>query len=106
MIIRRTIPRIMPHLEGFVLILIFAFAAYLRLANLADNPGWYTDEGANLLMAQELSEGRMQYMAIHRSILLFARMPLFEWMLAGLLRCVGDGRPVPLNSRWPSPQRD
>ena len=28
-------------LEGLLLVAIVAFAAYLRLANLRDNPGWY-----------------------------------------------------------------
>jgi 4-amino-4-deoxy-L-arabinose transferase-like glycosyltransferase len=91
MSVRRIVPRIVPYLEGGLFLLILALAAYLRLANLADNPGWYTDEGANLMMAQSLAEGRVQYMAINRSILLFARMPLFEGMLAALLRVFGGG---------------
>jgi hypothetical protein len=89
--VQRIFPRIAAYLEGVLLLLILALAAYLRLANLADNPGWYTDEGANLMMAQSLAEGGVRYMAVNRSILLFARMPLFECLLAGLLRTVGGG---------------
>ncbi len=35
-------------LELAALFVILALAAYLRLANLAANPGWYTDEGTHL----------------------------------------------------------
>ena len=59
-------------------------AAYLRLANIGLNPGWYTDEATHLLIAQQLLNGRFQYLAINQSILLFARLPLFEWLLAGI----------------------
>ncbi len=72
------------------LVLILGLAAYLRLANLAHNPGWYTDEGTQLNIAQNLLRGRVQYLAIDQSTLLFARLPLFEFALAGVLG-VGDG---------------
>jgi len=79
------------RLEIAALLLILALAAYLRLANRADNPGWYADEGTHLDIAQNLLHGRIQYLAISRSTLLFAKMPLFEILLAGLLHAVGGG---------------
>jgi hypothetical protein len=72
------------------LFLILALAAYLRLANQPDNPGWYTDEGTHLDIARHLLHGRTQYMAVNQSTLLFAKLPLFELCLAGLLR-IWDG---------------
>lgn len=77
--------------EALTLILILALAACLRLANLAHNPGWYTDEATHLDIAQHLLRGPTQYLAITQSVLLFGRMPLFEWLLAGALALGGDG---------------
>lgn len=78
--------------EAIILLLILLLAAYLRLANHTDNPGWYTDEGTHLDIAQNLLRGRTQYLAINRSTLLFAKLPLFEVLLAGLLGLgVGGG---------------
>ncbi|MBN1813087.1 MAG: glycosyltransferase family 39 protein [Anaerolineae bacterium] len=71
--------------------LIIALAAYLRLTNVADNPGWYTDEGTHLDIAQNLLSGRAQYLAINQSTLMFAKLPLFELLLAGLLGTFGGG---------------
>lgn len=76
--------------EVVALCLILALAAYLRLANVIDNPGWYTDEGAHLDIAQNLLRGRVQYLAITQSTLMFAKLPLFELLLAGLLGSVGQ----------------
>ncbi|MBN2392532.1 MAG: glycosyltransferase family 39 protein [Anaerolineae bacterium] len=70
---------------------ILCFAAYVRLENVASTPGWYTDEGTHILIAQNLIRGRVQYMAIDQSWLLFGRMPLFEWLLAGIFRWSGVG---------------
>ena len=67
-----------------LLLVPMGLAAYLRLANIGLNPGWYTDEATHLLIAQQLLNGRLQYLAINQSILLFARLPLFEWLLAGI----------------------
>jgi 4-amino-4-deoxy-L-arabinose transferase-like glycosyltransferase len=58
-------------------------AAYLRLANVAANPGWYTDEGTHLDIARHLLRGEVQYLAVNQSWLLFSRLPLFEWLLSG-----------------------
>ncbi len=77
-------------LEVTTLLAILALAAYLRLANLRDNPGWYTDEATHLDIALHLLRGQTQYLAINQSTLLFARLPLFEWMLAGLLALGGE----------------
>jgi 4-amino-4-deoxy-L-arabinose transferase-like glycosyltransferase len=78
-------------LEIIALCLILALAAYLRLANVSDNPGWYTDEGTHLDIAQNLLRGRVQYLAIDQSTLMFAKLPLFELLLAGLLGTIGGG---------------
>jgi hypothetical protein len=78
-------------LEIAAFCLILALAAYLRLANVADNPGWYTDEGTHLDIAQNLLHGRVQYLAINQSTVMFAKLPLFELLLAGLLHVFGGG---------------
>jgi hypothetical protein len=63
---------------------VLGLAGYIRLGHIGDNPGWYTDEATHLLIAQQLLNGRSQYLAINQSTLLFARLPLFEWLLAGI----------------------
>jgi len=78
-------------LEIIALCFILTLAAYLRLANVADNPAWYTDEGTHLDIAQNLLRGRVQYLAITQSTLMFAKLPPFELLLAGLLGAVGGG---------------
>ncbi len=78
-------------LEAAALLAILALAAYLRLANVAHNPGWYTDEGTHLDIAYNLLRGEMRYMAINQSTFLFAKLPLFELVLAGLLDLAGGG---------------
>lgn len=77
--------------EKLCVLLILVLAAYLRLTHLAHNPGWYTDEATHLNIAQHLLRGQTQYLAISQSFLLFGRMPLFEWLLAGALALGGDG---------------
>jgi hypothetical protein len=69
--------------------LILTLAAWYRLARVADNPGWFADEGTHLLIARQLAQGRIQYMAISQSTLLFAKLPLFDGLLALLFRIVG-----------------
>ena len=71
-------------------LLILGLTAYVRLAHRADNPGWYTDEGTHLAIAQQLLQGRVQYLALNQSTLLAGRLPLFDLLLAGLLRVGGD----------------
>jgi hypothetical protein len=79
------------------LFLILALAAYLRLANHADNPGWYTDEGTHLAIAGQLLRGRIQYLAVNQSTLsrtisrrtaspsirVFRRRALWSWTTSG-----------------------
>jgi 4-amino-4-deoxy-L-arabinose transferase-like glycosyltransferase len=71
-------------LERLALLLILLLAAYLRLANVRDNPGWYTDEATHVDIAQHLLHGRVQYLALTQSTLLVSRPPLFHLMLAPL----------------------
>jgi len=63
---------------------ILIISSYLRFANLAENPGWYSDEGTTVEIAKNLLEGRIQYLAINQSTLLVAKMPLFPAILAGV----------------------
>lgn len=76
-------------LEVTALIFILTLAAYLRLANVAANPAWFTDEGTHLVIARYLLQGRVQYLAVNQSWLLFSRLPLFEVLLAVLARFNG-----------------
>src|SRR5512135_2659950 len=70
-------------LEPLAVAVILLLASYLRLANVAVNPAWYTDEGPHLDIARHMLQGRMQYLAINQSWLLFSRLPLFEILLSG-----------------------
>jgi 4-amino-4-deoxy-L-arabinose transferase-like glycosyltransferase len=70
-------------LEPLAVALTLLLAAYLRLANVAVNPAWYTDEGTHLDIARHLLQGQVQYLAINQSWLLFSRLPLFEILLSG-----------------------
>ncbi len=72
------------------MLLILALAAYLRLTNLPENPGWYTDETTHIDIARHLLHGRVQYLAINQSMLLVGRPPLFHVLLAGLFGLFGE----------------
>jgi 4-amino-4-deoxy-L-arabinose transferase-like glycosyltransferase len=76
-------------LEIFILVFILALAAYFRLTNLPNNPGWYTDETTHVDIARHLLHGRVQYLAINQSMMLVGRPPLFHLLLAGLFRLFG-----------------
>jgi 4-amino-4-deoxy-L-arabinose transferase-like glycosyltransferase len=78
------------HWEALAVIAILLLAAYLRLVNVGHNPGWYTDEGTHLDIARHYRQGRIQYLAINQSVLLFAKLPLFELLVAGLLALLDD----------------
>jgi 4-amino-4-deoxy-L-arabinose transferase-like glycosyltransferase len=78
-------------LEAIALLAILGLAAYLRLANHVNTPGWHSDEGTIVNIADNLLHGRMQYLAITQSTLISARMPLFPALLAGLSVFLGDG---------------
>jgi hypothetical protein len=74
------IPQVIAELT--LLSILLVFAAYLRLHNVTDNPGWYTDETTHIDIARHLQNGEMRYMVINDSTLLFARLPLFYLLLA------------------------
>lgn len=69
--------------------MLVGLAAYLRLANVDQTPGWYTDEGTHLDIARHILQGETRYLAITQSTILFAKFPLFEWLLAGSIQLVG-----------------
>src|SRR4030067_2434698 len=68
--------------EALALLLVLAAAGYLRFTHLAENPGWYSDEGTIDDIAQNMAEGKVQYLALGRSTLLAARLPLMPWLLS------------------------
>jgi 4-amino-4-deoxy-L-arabinose transferase-like glycosyltransferase len=78
-------------LEALLLLLILLLAAYLRLHQVSTNPGWYTDETTHIDIARHLLNGENRYLAIQHSTLLFARLPLFEYLLAATFKLFGDG---------------
>src|SRR3989304_3863128 len=80
--------------EGGILLLILGLSAYLRLENLVENPGWYSDEGTLLNIAHYLLQGDVRYLVINQSTLLVARLPLFPLILAGISRFFGEGMEV------------
>jgi 4-amino-4-deoxy-L-arabinose transferase-like glycosyltransferase len=82
--------------EWLLVLLTIALAATLRLANVADTPGWYTDEGTHLAIALSSRivqgpSGGVRYLAITDSTLLFAKLPGFECLLALALRLWPNG---------------
>ena len=68
--------------EALALLLVLAAAGYLRFTHLAENPGWYSDEGTIADIAQNMAEGKVQYLALGHSTLLAARLPLMPWLLS------------------------
>lgn len=75
--------------EGCALLLILALAGYLRLSNLRTNPGWFTDEATHLDIARHMLTGQVRYLAVENSTLYFAKLPLFDTLLAGAIRLFG-----------------
>ena len=49
---------------NLIFLLIISLSAFLRFWNISDNPYWYPDEGANLNIAWNLINGRMQMFAV------------------------------------------
>jgi hypothetical protein len=80
-------------LEGGAVLLVLFLAAYLRLAYAAANPGWYSDEGTLVNIAQNMMRGRIQDYALTRSTLLTARLPLFAYFASLWFRVVEPGIP-------------
>ena len=75
--------------ELSALVLILCLAAYLRLANVTENPAWYSDEGTEVNIAAHWLNGDMQYLAINQSTLIAARLPLFPLLLSGVFHVTG-----------------
>ncbi|HLY25246.1 MAG TPA: glycosyltransferase family 39 protein [Aggregatilineales bacterium] len=76
--------------ETLALALILLTAGYLRLQNVGQNPGWYSDEGTNLDVASHLAHEQVQYMALGQSTLLVSRLPIFETLLELAVRLWGE----------------
>ena len=71
------------------IVAIILLALYLRWENVGADPDWYTDEGTHLEIARHWLNGEQRYLAIGQSTLLFAKLPLFEWVLAGFIAVFG-----------------
>jgi hypothetical protein len=78
-------------LEATAITAVLALALTLRTINLIENPGWFTDEATHVEIARNLLAGEVRYLAVQGSWLLFARLPLFELVLAALMRMGLDG---------------
>lgn len=76
--------------EVILLVIILLLAAYLRLTNVAENPGWYTDETTHIDIANHRLAGETQYMLIKDSTLMFGRLPLFHILLASYFQLSGN----------------
>ena len=86
-----TVPPVALYItEGFLLLIILVLAAYLRLTNVAENPGWYTDETTHIDIANHRLAGETQYMLIKDSTLMFGRLPLFHILLATYFQFSGN----------------
>lgn len=68
---------------------IIALAAYLRFVNLSVNPGWYPDEGSDLNISYNLLQGNLQYFSVRGTLLVAARMPLYNLLLAFAIQQFG-----------------
>jgi len=78
------------YLELVLLFMILSLASFLRIKNLDSMPGWYSDEGTLVEIAQNINRGKRQYLGITKSNLIAARMPLFPILLAGLFNLFGS----------------
>ncbi len=76
--------------EPLGLALLLTVAGYLRFTNLQSNPGWYSDEGTLADITRHLTQGKVQYLAINRSTLLAARLPLAPLLASALTRPGGS----------------
>jgi len=68
--------------DTLFLAVLLLVGAYLRLANLADNPGWDGDEGYNLNIAANLLAGHAQMFAMRYA---FVQHPPFFYLLGALV---------------------
>ena len=76
--------------EIAVLLAILAVAAFLRIYQNGVTPGWYNDEGTVINIANNLNQGRLEYLGIEGSLLIAARQPLFVYLLALIFRIFGS----------------
>lgn len=74
-----------------ILLGILTLAAYLRIYHNGLTPGWYNDEGTVINIAQNLIQGRFEYLGIQQSVLIAGRPPLFIWILSIAFRIFGEG---------------
>lgn len=87
MILIRRLPRPPQWLEYAVLVVILCTALWLRVYRLAELPyGPYYDEGANVILAGEISTGRYLPVFIEPYT---GKEVLFFYLAAGLMRLVG-----------------
>ena len=75
--------------EFLLIAAIILLAAWLRFYNLRSSPGWYSDEGSFINVAENLSAGKSQYFAIQGSTLLVGRLPLFMIVMSWLFNLFG-----------------
>lgn len=76
--------------EFAALLVILELATFLRLANVENIPGWYTDEATHIDISSHLSQGEVRYMLVTQSTLLFARLPLFQILLSKIFMVFGN----------------
>ncbi len=81
--------RVRHGMHALLFCLVMALGAYLRLHHLPDNPAWYTDETTHIDITRHLMQGEIRYFAVQDSWLLFSRLPLFEYILAGVFQIAG-----------------
>jgi len=72
-----------------IVLAILLLAATLRLRQLADSPGWYSDEGSNVAIAAALARGEPGYLAFGDSYFITGHMPLVLHEMAVLFRLLG-----------------
>ena len=70
-------------------IIVLISAGLLRYINISTNPGWYSDEGTLVEIAKNLMSGRFQYLALNKSTLLAARLPLFPALMSVVFSITG-----------------
>jgi 4-amino-4-deoxy-L-arabinose transferase-like glycosyltransferase len=73
---------------GVALALILALGMCLRFQELRSVPGWASDEGSNIDIADRLAQGGLGYLAIGRSSFINGHPHLFYLVLGGLYRLV------------------
>ncbi len=70
-------------------IIVLISASLLRYINISTNPGWYSDEGTLVEIAKNLMSGRFQYLALNKSTLIAARLPLFPALMSVVFSITG-----------------